>query len=110
MKTIFYKKKIISKLANIKNFEWVLNDVKIFEKKNSVFEQYVLEEYRVTSIYNYDKIINLFNNSNTISFIDLVFRYNVLKSKGYNNIFLNESLHSMLVFPFFLFLMTYCSI
>ena len=100
------EKKIISKLANIKNFEWVLNDVKIFEKKNSVFEQYVLEEYRVTSIYNYDKIINLFNNSNTISFIDLVFRYNVLKSKGYNNIFLNESLHSMLVFPFFLFLMT----
>ena len=100
------EKKIISELANIKNFEWILNNVKIFEKKNSVFDQNILEEYKIISVYNYDKIINLFNNSNTISFIDLVFRYNVLKNKGYNDIFLNESLHSMLVFPFFLFLMT----
>ena len=45
-------------------------------------------------------------NISTLSFIDLVFNYDELVEKGYNNVFLDQSLHSMLVFPFFLFLMT----
>ena len=66
----------------------------LFEKKN-------FENYEITSIYNYEKIINLFKNSDTLSFINLVFNYDGLLEKGYNNEFLNQSLHSMLVFPFF---------
>ena len=61
------------------------------------------ENFKITSIYNHDKITNLFNNSNTLSFIDLVFNYGDLINKGYSK-FSNQSLHSMLVFPFFFFL------
>ena len=41
-----------------------------------------------------------------MSFIDLATRYNSLLNKGYNERSLNQSLHSMLSLPFFLFLMT----
>ena len=100
------KKKIIGKKADIKKFDWMLTDVIIFTPKNSIFEKKEFKKYKISSIYNYDKIINLFNNSNTLSFIDLIFNYEKLINKGYNKVFLNQTLHSMLVFPFFLFLMT----
>ncbi len=105
-KNFLLKKKILSKSADIKNFNWTLTDVTIFEERNSLYEKKNFENYQITSIYNYDKIINLFNNSDTLSFINLVFNYDGLLEKGYNNEFLNQSLHSMLVFPFFLSLMT----
>ena len=100
------KKKIISKKANIKNFEWILSDVSVFELKENIFVKSNYESYNFTSKYNYEKITNLFNNANTLSFIDLIFNYDELVKKGYNEIFLNQSLHAMLVLPFFLFLMT----
>ena len=58
------------------------------------------------SIYNYEKITGLFNNSDTMSFVDLVVDYKKLLNSGYNTRFLNQSLHTMLSLPFFLFLMT----
>ena len=100
------EKKIYSKKVNIENFNWVMYDVVIFELKDDIFIKKVIEKYRINSSYNYEKIINLFNNSNTISFIDLFFNQKSLVEKGYNKEFLNQSLHSMLVLPFLLFLMT----
>ena len=41
-----------------------------------------------------------------MSFLDLVIDYNELLNTGYNKRFLNQSLHSLLSLPFFLFLMT----
>ena len=41
-----------------------------------------------------------------MSFLDILFNYNFLLDNGYNKNFLNQSLHSMLSLPFFLFLMT----
>ena len=41
-----------------------------------------------------------------MSFLDLVLNYKNLLNNGYNKPFLNQSLHSMLSMPFFLFLMT----
>ena len=73
---------------------------------NSIFEKTEIKNFNIKSNYNYDTIINLFNNTNTLSFVDLVFGYENLIKKGYSKSFLNQSLHSMLVFPFFLFLMT----
>ena len=105
-KNFLLKKQIMSKKAHIKEFKWVLTDAIIFEPNNSIFERKSFKQYNITSNYNYDKITNLFNNYNTLSFVDLVFSYNELIEKGYNKNFLNQSLHSMLVFPFFLFLMT----
>ena len=62
--------------------------------------------YKINSIYNYEKINSLFKNFDTLSFIDLLFNYNNLVKKGYNNLFLKHSFHSMLSMPFFLFIMT----
>ena len=100
------KEKIYSDKANIQNFEWILTDVSIHTSDNGIFKKENFNNYRIKSNYNYEKIINLFNNANTLSFIDLTFNFDELLNKGYTKSFLNETLHSMLVFPFFLFLMT----
>ena len=100
------EKKMISKSADIRNFDWVLKEVTVYETNESIFKKSEVEKVEINSIYNYERVINLFNDSNTLSFIDLVFNYDDLVKRGYNKLFLNQSLHSMLVFPFFLFLMT----
>ena len=58
------------------------------------------------SIYDYEKVNSLFKNFDTMSFIELVINYNSLIKEGYNKISLNQNLHSLLSFPFFLLLMT----
>ena len=65
-----------------------------------------METSSITSIYTYDKIIGLFKNFETLSFIDLILNFNALINQGYNKIFLEQSLHTMLSMPFFLFIMS----
>ena len=98
--------KIVANKANVKNNLWILEDVKIFKPSKGVLIQEKFERYEIESIYNYEKINSLFKNFDTMSFIDLVTGYKELLKNGYNQAFLNESLHSMLSLPFFLFLMT----
>ena len=100
------KNKIFSEKANIENFEWSLSNVTVFRNKNSIYEKTYYQNYKIKSFYNHEKIINLFNNSNTLSFNDLLFKKDKLIKKGYNISFLDQTKHSMLVFPFFLSLMT----
>ena len=98
--------KIVSKKADIKNNLWILQDVTIFKPSEGVLIQEKFKMFEIESIYNYEKINSLFKNFDTMSFIDLVTGYKNLLKNGYNEAFLNESLHSMLSLPFFLFLMT----
>ncbi len=98
--------KITASKANIKNYEWILENVTIFKPNNGILVPEILESYQIKSIYNYDKINSLFKNFDTMSFIDLIINYNQLVSNGYSKTYLNQSLHSMLSLPFFLFLMT----
>ena len=100
------KNKILAKEAFIKNNNWILKDVIIFSSLDGMLVKKITSTYQIYSIYNYDKIISLFNNSDSLSFIDLVTDYEKLTNNGYNKEFLNQILHSMLVLPFFLFLMT----
>ena len=100
------EKKILAKSANIKSNNWILNEVSIFELKNGVLFKKKFEMYEIKSNYNHKKINNLFNNSDTISFLDLLADYKKMLNYGYSKQFLSESLHSRLVLPFFLFLMT----
>ena len=65
-----------------------------------------LDTMQIVSNYNYEKITSLFKNFDTMSFLKLIFDYKNLIDKGYNENFLNQSLHTMLVLPFFLLLMT----
>ncbi len=105
-KEMLLRNKMFSKKVNIENYQWILNDIVLFESNNSVFIKKEMKKYEINSNYNHQKIINLFNNSKTISFLDLVFNIEELTDKGYDKDFINYSLHSMLVLPFFLFLMT----
>ncbi len=98
--------KIIASKANIKDTSWELNEVVILKPSQGILKKETLSEYRIDSIYTYEKINNLFKNFDTMSFLDLLFNYNFLLDNGYNKNFLNQSLHSMLSLPFFLFLMT----
>ena len=98
--------KIFAKDVDISTNNWELKNVIIFKLVNGVFEKTKTNTYNIESIYNYDKITSLFNNSDTMSFLELIIDYNKLLNNGYNERFLNQSLHTMLALPFFLFLMT----
>ena len=65
-----------------------------------------LDEMIINSLYDYEKITSLFKNFDTLSFLDLILNYDDYLKKGYNKVFLDQSLHSMLSLPFFLFIMT----
>ena len=98
--------KIIAEKAFIKNNTWILYDVRIFKPSNGIFSSQYFNEYKIDSIYNYEKINSLFKNFDTMSFLDVVMNYDDLLENGYNKSFLKQSLHTMLSLPFFLFLMT----
>ena len=80
-----------------------LENVTISKSSKGIFNVYNYKEYKINSIYNYQKINSLFKNFNTLSFLTLVTKYEDLINNGYNYFLLKESLHLMLSFPFFLF-------
>ena len=100
------EEKIIAKEANIENNTWILNNVIIFKPVKGVLEKESFKEYKIVSIYDYEKINSLFKNFDTMSFLDLIINYKRLLDNGYSKPFLNQSLHTLLSMPFFLFLMT----
>ncbi len=97
------KEKIYSKNGNIKENRWVLEEVSIFKSNEAIKN---MKSTTIDSIYTYEKIISLFKNFETLSFIDLILNFKNLINQGYNKIFLEQSLHSMLSMPFFLFIMS----
>lgn len=98
--------KIFAKKANIRSKKWVLEDVIISKLENDIFVKNKIKKYLINSNYDFAKINTLFNNADTISFLDLAFNKKKMLDTGYSESFLKESLHSMLSIPFFLFLMT----
>ena len=100
------KEKIISKKVNIKDNNWILEEVLLFKLENGMFSNEEIPTYQIDSIYNYEKITSLFKNFDTMSFIELILNKDELVNKGYNKTYLDQSLHSMLSLPFFLLLMT----
>ena len=98
--------KIISKKADISEKEWVLNDVTVFKPSDGILVAEKLKVKKIVSLYDYEKINSLFKNFDTMSFLDITLNYNNLLNSGYNKMFLNQSLHTLLSLPFFLLLMT----
>ncbi len=105
----YLDKKISAKTGNIENNEWILDDV-IIEKFNIGLSdekvKEILPSYSIYSEYNFEKINSLFKNFDTMSFLDLILNYQNLQDRGYNKIYLDQNLNSMLSLPFFLFIMT----
>ena len=100
------KKKIFSKTANLSSYNWILKDVEIIDFEDGVYKKSIIEEYSLRSIYDYNKLVNLFNNTDTFSFIEIATDFNSMLDKGYNEEFLKQSMHSMMTLPFYLFMMT----
>lgn len=100
------EEKIFSKSANIKTKNWILNDVVISYEVDGIFESEKKDTLVINSIYDYEKINNLFKNFDSMSFLQLILEYDNLLENGYNKRFLNQNLHSMLTLPPFLSLMT----
>ena len=98
--------KIYSNSANIEKNKWVLKDVMLVEFTDGVVDQSEFNELEIDSIYTYEKIISLYKNFDTLSFIDLITNYKSLLDQGYSNIFLKQSFNNMLSMPFFLITMT----
>tara|TARA_X000001036_G_C20683420_1_gene806683 strand:+ start:2112 stop:3200 length:1089 start_codon:yes stop_codon:yes gene_type:complete len=98
--------KIYSKKIDISTNDWILDKVEIYKPDKGIFKKETKDNYKINSIYNYEKVTTLFKNFDTMSFLDLVINYNLLLSNGYNKVFLNQNLHTLLSFPFFLLVMT----
>ena len=98
--------KISSDKVNIKNFDWEIDQAQIFRIENNIFASKKVNNLKLKSVYNYDKITNLFKNFETISFLDLTLKYNNLIANGYNNLILKQTLNTHLSLPFLLLLMT----
>ena len=70
----------------------VPKDVNILKINDiGISEEISKNNFSINSIYTYEKINSLFKNFDTLSFIDLLFNYNNLVKKGYNNLFLKHS-------------------
>ena len=100
------KEKIFSKEAEIRSNNWILEDVTIYYDNNGIFENNKKNSHQIKSNYNYEKINSLFKNFDSISFIQLILKYENLLDNGYNERYLNQNLQTMLTLPFFLCLMT----
>ena len=101
-----FVEKIVAEEANIDNNEWILSNVKIFEMRQGVISKVSLDDYKISSNYNLKKINKLFKNFDTMSFLELAFNSNKMTESGYSGKFLKQSLHTLLILPFFLLLMT----
>ena len=86
--------------------DWEIDQAQIFRLENNIFSSKRVNNLEFKSVYNYDKITNLFKNFETISFLDLTLKYNKLISNGYNNLILKQTLNTHLSLPFLLLLMT----
>jgi len=98
--------KISSKTADISNNQWSLKDVVISRFQEGLFKEQLIDSHVMLSKYNYEKIVSLFKNFETMSFIELILDYQDLQNRGYNKMYLDQNLNSMLAMPFFLFIMT----
>ena len=100
-------KRIEAESALIFDSPWKMKNVFIydFENNNNIYKVIKLDNYEFETEKILEKINSLFNNLNTISFIDLVTDYNQLNKKGYPKTKLNEKINKFISLPFFLFLM-----
>ena len=98
--------KIKTDTVNISSKEWIINDANFLKEKDNIFEKNDLSSLRINSMYDYEKITNLFKNFETISFLELILNYDELIKFGYNDEILKQILNLQLSLPFFLLMMT----
>jgi lipopolysaccharide export system permease protein len=96
-------KRLESESALITNSIWKMKNVYIYnlQENNNIF----FENYEFKSENTAEKINSLYKNLNTVSFLDLIINYSLLREKGYSRKILNEKINRFASLPIFLFLM-----
>ena len=99
--------RIESESANITSNLWELNSVKTYKtsEENSA-ETKSLNHMVFKSIYDIDKIKNLYSNIDTVSFWDLKSEIEVLQNRGYSTKKMRGKFQESISFPFLLVSMT----
>ncbi len=101
-------KRIESEKADIRENLWVFEKTTIFNLDNeNNIERLDVDDYKITSIYNVEKLTSLYKNLDTLSFIELITEFEKIHDKGYSKESLYTKLNMMLSLPIFLFLMVF---
>tara|TARA_B100000579_G_scaffold389635_1_gene363588 strand:+ start:1926 stop:3017 length:1092 start_codon:yes stop_codon:yes gene_type:complete len=98
-------KRIEAEKANILDNVWALESVYKFDLINDENNSVFVENEKIYSIYNIEKLNELYRNLDTISFINLITKYEILSNQGYSKRLLNEKINTFFSLPIFLFLM-----
>ena len=97
-------KRIESNEINISTKVWTMKDPLIYyfiDGETTISN----ENYQITSKYSLENLSSLYRNLDTISFLNLITKYDTLIELGYTKEKLNEKLNSLYSLPIFLVLM-----
>ncbi len=98
--------RIESEKADISTNTWLFDKITKFDLTNEENNLISHERnYILSSIYNVERLNNLYKNLDTVSFLNLLTEYNNLNDRGYSKELLNEKLNTFFSLPIFLFLM-----
>ena len=99
-------KNIQSKKVNIRNNNWKLNDIKIIDKNNNIFEEKTMNFY---SNFNYEEINNFFSNLSSQSIFELIELIQNYNSINYSTTEVEYHIQKILAYPFLIMIITLLS-
>ena len=95
-------KNIQSKKINIENNYWVAQNVKIYQNNESK----EIDQFKLYSNFNYEKIQSLFSNLSSLSIIELMDLRKNYKSLNYSITEVDLQINKIFSYPIYLSLMT----
>lgn len=96
--------RIESKSVDISTKEWVFKKAVIFRKSED-YKKKILVDFLIESNFDAEKILSLYKNLDTVSFISILTEYDTLINQGYKKESLDEKLNVFFSLPVFLALM-----
>ena len=96
-----FVKRIEAERANIYDLEWELNNVRIFDSDGNI-EKENIKLLKYNSLYDIQKIKNLYSNLDTVSFWDIKKELKLLKERGYSTNEMKAKMQRSFAFPLFL--------
>jgi len=96
---------IKSEKIDITSDKWIASEAKIYEKNTSK----IIENYKIDSNFNYEKIQSLFSNLSSLSIFELFELKKNYSIIGYSTNEIDLQIHKVFSYPFYLVLMTILS-
>jgi len=96
-----FVQRIEAETANISSLKWKLKNVKIINDDGNISSKNIKNATYI-SMYDIEKIKNLYANLDTVSFWDIEDEIKLLEERGYSTKEMEAKLHRSFAFPFFL--------